>query len=78
MAFDSNLPRDHSLISASELRGQLCALNTAITDVFDRSAANVDSLAPLTLEVSTPPTQADVQAVVDKLNDLIGRLKRGE
>jgi hypothetical protein len=51
--------------------------NDAMTDAInDSSAANVNGLAALALTVSSPPTQAQVQAVVAKLNELIAALKR--
>jgi hypothetical protein len=49
------------------------AVNAAITA---QSAANVNSVAVLSLTVSNPPTQAQMQAVVNKLNELITAMHR--
>ncbi len=40
------------------------------------TARNPNSVAPIPFTVSNPPTQAELQAVVDKLNELIGSLQR--
>lgn len=47
-------------------------LNTAIFG----TAVNPQSVAPLPIVVSDPPTQTEMQAVVDRLNELISALKR--
>ena len=81
MAYDPNLPASHSPIVSAEFRVHFNALKALIDAKLDLSAAqdaialnsanNVDTFTPLTLTVSNPPTQAQVQAVVNKLNDLI-------
>ena len=40
------------------------------------SALNPAAVEVLNLEVSNPPTQAEVQTVADKLNELVAALKR--
>ena len=40
------------------------------------SAANMNQIQPLQITISDPPTQSDVQAVLDKLNELIAALRR--
>ncbi|MEI6197020.1 MAG: hypothetical protein WCS42_22115 [Verrucomicrobiota bacterium] len=45
-----------------------------IDSITDRSARNVDGFQTLTLTISNPPTQAEVQAFVTKFNDLVGGL----
>ena len=40
------------------------------------AAGNVSSVPDLSLTISNPPTQAQVQAIVDKLNELMTALKR--
>lgn len=48
-----------------------------VTDlIVDNAAKNVDGVPILTLTVSNPPTQAQVQSIVTKLNDLILGLHR--
>jgi hypothetical protein len=39
-------------------------------------ANNVDGIEPLEITIGNPPTQAQVQAVLDKLNELINGLHR--
>ena len=52
------------------MRGQF----QAIADNLDSIHAKLISLTPLGLTVSDPPTQADVQAIADKLDELINTL----
>jgi len=40
------------------------------------SANNVDGINILDLGITNPPTQEDVQSIVDKLNELINGLHR--
>ena len=73
MPFDPTLPVDSSLVSAVELRNQLNALK----DLCDALTAelinkvNVPSVTTLSQTISNPPTQAQVQAMQNKLNELI-------
>ena len=85
MAYDPNLPANHAPIVPAELRDQSNGLNDLITDLLTgadvdysiraQAARNVDAFTPLTLTISNPPTQAQVQAVVTKLNELITALQ---
>ena len=52
------------------MRGQF----QAISGMFDDIRGKLISLTPLGLTVSNPPTQADVQAIADKLDALINSL----
>ncbi|MEI6074624.1 MAG: hypothetical protein WCS94_03565 [Verrucomicrobiota bacterium] len=86
MPFDSSLPADHSPIVAAELRNQLNALkdlidglltSPAMQDLLDAQAAGACKNVPeLNLTVSDPPTQAEVQAIADKMDFLLFNLKR--
>ena len=67
---DPTLPADHALISSGELRGQFQAIEDSFADIRGRFL----TLTPLGLTVSNPPTQADVQAIADKLDELINTL----
>ena len=67
---DPSLPADNSPLSSGEMRGQF----QAIADGFGDIRARFISLMPLGLTVSNPPTQADVQAIADKLDELINTL----
>jgi hypothetical protein len=78
--FDPDLPRNNSPISASELRSQFNGLNEtlgeAIAEAANGCAVNPWEVGQLGLTVSNPPTQAEVQAIADKLDELIGALTR--
>ena len=67
---DPSLPADNALISSGELRGQFQAIANFQDDLHTRFV----NLTPLGLTVSNPPTQADVQAIADKLDELINTL----
>jgi hypothetical protein len=67
---DPSLPADNSPLSSAEMRGQF----QGIQNSFDDIRAKLISLTPLGLTVSNPPTQADVQAIADKLDELINTL----
>ena len=67
---DPSLPADNALISSGELRGQFQAIEDSFGDIRGRFL----TLTPLGLTVSNPPTQADVQALADKLDELINTL----
>ena len=86
MPFDPSLPLPNSPISSEELRNQFTALQAEIDDrpdfaalsqaIQEQTAGNVSELHNLPLIVSDPPTRAQVQEIVDKLNDLMTALKR--
>ncbi len=60
---DPSLPADHAPLSSAQMRGQF----QAIANRFAR-------VAPVNLletTVSDPPTQAEVQALADKIDELI-------
>jgi hypothetical protein len=68
---DPTLPADNAPILSGELRGQF----QAIQNNFDDLRARLLAVAPLGLTVSNPPTQADVQAIADKLDEVITALQ---
>jgi len=86
MAYDATLPVNNSLISSAELRNQFNGLKGLVDArataadielaIQNETPATVDSVSLLVLTVSNPPTQAQVQAVLGKLNELINGLKR--
>ena len=47
-----------------------------LDDAISGTAGNPQTVADLALIVSEPPTQAEMQAVVDKVNELLGALRR--
>ncbi len=50
--------------------------NSTLANEISGTARNPNSVAPIPFTVSNPPTQAELQAVVDKLNELIASLQR--
>ena len=50
--------------------------NATLAGEISGTARNPNSVAPIPFTVSNPPTQAELQAVVDKLNELIASLQR--
>jgi len=86
MPFDPTLPVNNSLISSSELRNQLNGLktifdnnantaSTALINAIDGTAVN-PAVNTLGQSISNPPTQAQVQAIQNKLNELINAITR--
>jgi hypothetical protein len=82
MPFDPTLPVNNSLISSSELRNQLNGLNDLINNVdlqlnnaIAGTAVN-PAVNVLGQSISNPPTQAQVQAIQNKLNELINAITR--
>jgi hypothetical protein len=86
MPFDPTLPATNSPIASAELRSQFNGLkdlvdaHPSMSDVNNAivsgAAGNVSTLTNLSLTISNPPTQAQVQAIVTKLNELITALQR--
>ena len=86
MPFDPTLPVNNSLISSSELRNQLNGLktiidnnastaSTALINAIDGTAVN-PAVNTLGQSISNPPTQEQVQAIQNKLNELINAITR--
>ena len=86
MSFDPTKPANNSPVSSSELRSQLTGLKTLIDAcptttamgnyVFAQSAGPCNGVDELTIGISSPPTDGEVEAIVTKLNELIVALKR--
>jgi hypothetical protein len=86
MPFDPTLPATNSPIASAELRNQFNGLKTLVdarpttlqmnNAIVSGAAGNCDGVAALALTVSNPPTQAQVQAIVDKFNELLAALQR--
>ena len=85
MAFDPTRPAHGAPIDSAELRSQLTSLKALIdflpttldVDAMmnESTAVNIDALPAASLTVSNPPTQAEVQAIIARLNQLIGALQ---
>ena len=77
MPFDPTLPVDNSLISSSELRNQLNGLKNLIDNVGNDLTNEIATTAVnpavnvLGQSISNLPTQAQVQAIQNKLNKRI-------
>ena len=79
MAYDPTLPANNSLISSSELRNQFNSLNELIIglqDQCDDTPHHTNDIAQLSLTISNPPTQAEVQAIRDKINEMLTAMFR--
>jgi hypothetical protein len=82
MAFDPTLPANNSLISSSELRNRLNGLKSLIDNVeveLNNAIAGTAVNPAVNLlgqSISNPPTQAQVQAIQNKLNELINAITR--
>ena len=50
--------------------------NAALASAIATTSANSNGVALLGLTVSDPPTQAEVQQIADKLDELINALRR--
>jgi hypothetical protein len=64
---DPDRPADNSPLDAGEMRNQFGGIQWR----FDKAATP----QPLGLTVSNPPTQAEMQAIADKLDEVIGGLQ---
>jgi hypothetical protein len=86
MAYDATKPVNNSPIVAVELRTQFAGLKTLIDAVPTSPAMNtvlnantsgaVDEVPTLVLTISNPPTQLQVQAIMERFNLLLEALKR--
>jgi len=67
------------LISSSELRNQFNGLNELIIglqDQCDDTPHNTNGIGQLSLTISNPPTQAQVQAIADKIDEMLSVMFR--
>jgi hypothetical protein len=85
MPFDPAKPANNSPLNAAEMRGQLTALNTDVqaratqahlAAEIGATSANSNGVGSLSLSVSDPPAQGEVQAIADKLDEFINALRR--
>ena len=86
MAFNPALPQTNAPIASAELRDQFNGLKTLIDELptsnamhnalVSQTAGSVLSVNPFTTAISDPPTQAEMTALADKLNELIDVLNR--
>jgi len=86
MPFDTNWPPDHAELDAGPFRDQFNALNDDIStrvtaadmeaEMFANTAGSLATVAKLNLTVSNPPTQAQMQAIADKIDEIITQAQR--
>ena len=85
MPFDSTLPVANAPVSSSELRNQFNGLQSNIqgrayeddcVNRFYMCAVNPAVVEGLGMVVGDPPSAGQVQAIADKLDELIAVLKR--
>lgn len=85
MPFDPNKPANNAALNSAEMRGQLTALqsdiqtratNASLQGSINGTSANTNGVATLGMSISDPPQQSEVQAISDKLDELINALRR--
>jgi hypothetical protein len=85
MPFDPAKPANNSPLDSAEMRGQPTALNNdlqtratqgQLAAEIGGTSANSNGVGTLGMSVSDPPTQGEVQALADKLDELINALRR--
>jgi len=85
MPFDPTKPANNAPVLAAELRSQFTSLNSDIqaratqSDLASQiggTSANSNGVGNFSLSVSDPPQQSEVQAIADKLDELINALRR--
>jgi len=52
------------------------AMNGAISDAINGTPRNVDTIGTLDIVISDPPSQGEVQLLLDNYNNLVRALKR--
>jgi hypothetical protein len=81
MPFDPTKPANNAAVVAAELRAHFTALNAdtqqraTATDLATTSG-NSNGVEFLSLGVSDPPSQGEVQTIADNLDELINALRR--
>ena len=86
MAFNPTLPVEDTELDAAQMRNQFNGLKTLIDDLplsgvmqdmlAARTAGQCPDVAELNLTVSNTYSRAEVQAIADKLDELLYLLKR--
>ena len=90
MAFDPTKPIENTQLDAPLMRNQLNALNDKIDNlpassdvqqivndsITAQAAGPCDNVNYLNLTVSNPPTQAEVQRLADKIDEMLRASRR--
>ena len=64
------------MASVAQQRATINDLNNAIANALAQTSNNSNGVAGLGMAVSDPPTQSEVQQIVNKLDELINALRR--
>ena len=72
MPYDPTLPANNAPVVSAELRNQFAGLN----DLIAARAPRVDSVTPLSLTLTDPVDINDLQAIANKLDELIAALQQ--
>ena len=72
MPYDPTLPANNAPVVSAELRNQFAGLN----DLIAARAPRVDSVSPLSLTLTDPVDINDLQAIANKLDELIAALQQ--
>jgi hypothetical protein len=85
MPFDPAKPANNAALNSAEMRGQLTSLHSDIqtratqgdlAGQIGGTSANSNGVGTLGMAISDPPTQGEMQAIADKLDELINALRR--
>ncbi len=86
MAYDPTLPVNNAPIVSAELRNQFAGLKELIDEcatpgsveiqITNETSGSIEPVANLSMAVSNPPTQAEVQAIADKIDEMIDYMRR--
>ena len=85
MPFDPAKPANNAPVLAAELRDQFSSIHADVQTratpgdlaaQIGATSANSNGVGNLGLAISDPPQQGEVQAIADKLDELINALRR--
>ena len=76
MPFDPTKPANGTPITAAEIRAQLNALNQNIADAIGTTSSNSNGVGTLGQSANGGYDPSQMQAVLDKLYELINALRR--
>ena len=80
MPYDPNIPADHAPLSSAVMRANLSALDQDLTNAVNiavaNSSSNSNGVATLGQVASGSYDPSQMQAVLDKMDELINTLRR--
>jgi hypothetical protein len=76
MPFDPTQPATGAPLSSELMRDQLNGLRAETESAIGTTARNPGNVSSLGLSISDPPTQAEVQAIAAKVDELLAALFR--